>query len=73
MLVHTVPPYEPKGHRESVAWATANETMAEVWHNQDVAATDFGPMLAPFADDAERDRSGYRVGPFTGKAAMAAP
>ena len=72
-VVPTFPSYKPKGHRESVAWATANETMAEVWHNQDVAAKDFGPMLAPLADDAELIVQGIAVGPFTGKAAMAAP
>ena len=47
--------------------------MAEVWHNHDVVAKDVGPMLAPFADDPSEIVQGIAVGPFTGKAAIAAP
>ncbi|MFN8515391.1 MAG: hypothetical protein U0841_22945 [Chloroflexia bacterium] len=40
--------------------------------NQGVRTGDFGPMLAPFAPDATLTFVGIPVGPFHGKAAIAA-
>jgi hypothetical protein len=39
--------------------------------NEAVRSGDFGPMLEPFADDAELVFEGVPVGPFRGKAAIA--
>ena len=40
--------------------------------NQGVRSGDFGPMLAQFTDDSELLFEGISVGPFRGKAAIAA-